>query len=56
MELVHSEKEEGFLVLWEPSPEQFAAISSEGAESAGSDTETHWGSTWVWFPTETVRG
>ena len=32
--------EKGFLVLWDPSPEQWAALSSEAAEPAGLDTES----------------
>lgn len=28
-------KEKGFLVLWDPSPEQLAELSSEAAEPAG---------------------
>ena len=37
-----------------PSPEQQGALSSEDAESAGSDKESHWGRTWVWFPAGTA--
>lgn len=47
--------QKGFLVPWDPSPEQVAALSCEAAEPADSDTESlHWGSTWVWFPAETA--
>lgn len=58
MALLHRERE-GFSGPVGPSPEQLAALLSEAAEPAGSDAGSlHWGSTWVWFPTETavVRG